>query len=73
MPHLKCETCRIRVNGPIAGVGAQCPGCRYPLQPVEQLSDLVGFQMAGSLAFDVHDGPRPNIAAAVAMPRPPAD
>ena len=44
MPHLKCVACRIRLHSPPSPVGELCPGCGSPLEPVRELSELVGLQ-----------------------------
>ena len=45
MPHYKCVPCRTRLQ--ISAVpdeaGVLCPGCGAMLEPVEHLSDIVGF------------------------------
>jgi hypothetical protein len=49
MPHLKCEACKIRLHSSEArgdDVGDLCPGCGAPLEPVSDLSEIVGFQAA---------------------------
>src|SRR4051812_27678698 len=54
MPHLKCEPCRNRLYRAGSGdqVGDLCPACGSLLEPVGQLAELVGFQLAG--AADSH-------------------
>ena len=47
MNHLKCVVCRIRVHGyapPVGNMTELCPVCGKPLEPVERLSELLGFQ-----------------------------
>ena len=47
MPHYKCSTCRtrLRVSGTVdERVGDLCPGCGSLLQPVGDLSEIVGFR-----------------------------
>jgi hypothetical protein len=45
MPDFKCAACRIRLRSP-AGDGAAppCPICETPLEPVAELSEMVGFR-----------------------------
>jgi hypothetical protein len=48
MPHLKCATCRIRVDtgGRPADLDDDlCPGCGSLLQPVGGLAEVVGFRL----------------------------
>lgn len=46
MPHLKCEPCRSRVyavgDDPACGT---CPECGSLLEPVRELSELVGLKL----------------------------
>jgi hypothetical protein len=50
MPHLMCRTCRVRFHRPIdvsldAPVGPEaCPSCGLALEPVGDLTKLVGFR-----------------------------
>ena len=47
MAHSKCLTCRARVwreGDAVDHLGDLCPGCGGPLQPVSDLSELVGFR-----------------------------
>ena len=47
MPHFKCVACEMRLStkeGPAGGVGDLCPGCGSLLEPVTDLSKIVGFQ-----------------------------
>lgn len=45
MPHYKCVPCRTRLATGAAPdqAGRLCPGCGAMLEPVEHLSDIVGF------------------------------
>ena len=85
MPHLKCTACRIRVRcpqSPLGGVGELCPGCGSLLQPVRNLSELVGLQAAPSAAdagsepsgasrwLDDGGSVALDVAVAVALPLP---
>jgi hypothetical protein len=50
MPHLKCVTCRTRVDtgGRPADLDDDlCPGCGSLLQPVGGLAEVVGYRLAG--------------------------
>jgi hypothetical protein len=42
MSHSRCETCRARVWRD--GDAGLCPGCAGPLEPVTDLSTLVGLR-----------------------------
>jgi hypothetical protein len=47
MPHLKCVACRVRLRTsglPGDGVGDLCPECGVLLEPVERLSEILGFR-----------------------------
>jgi hypothetical protein len=56
MPHYKCDGCRTRLYsaaGPTDVVGGLCPGCGSPLEPVDDLTKIVGFRsIAGTHAPD---------------------
>ena len=86
MPHLKCAPCRIRLHtsdSSVGGVGDLCPSCGALLEPVGDLSALVGVRAA---RLDPHQAQRqadvgrwlddggifePEARAqAVALPRP---
>jgi predicted Zn finger-like uncharacterized protein len=75
MPHLKCETCRTRFHTDDHRLGGdredRCPRCNAPLEPPNQLAELVGFQRSR------FDGPLPDanndFLAAVAMALTPPD
>jgi hypothetical protein len=45
MPYLKCEACRVRVRHVQESPGLidTCPMCGRPLEPVDHLSELMGF------------------------------
>jgi hypothetical protein len=47
MPHYKCVACKTRLHsaaGPADLVGDLCPGCGALLEPVGELSEIVGFR-----------------------------
>ena len=47
MPHFKCTACRTRLYSPTGAgdpVGDLCPGCGSLLEPVGELSEIVGFR-----------------------------
>jgi hypothetical protein len=47
MPHFKCTACKTRLYSPAAPtdpVGDLCPGCGSLLEPVGELSEIVGFR-----------------------------
>jgi hypothetical protein len=51
MPHYKCDACRARlhVSGKPAGLVADfCPECGSLLEPVTELTQLVGFRSVTS-------------------------
>jgi hypothetical protein len=55
MPHYKCEACkaRLRVSGKSAEfVGDLCPECGSLLEPVTELTQLVGFRSITSRGGD---------------------
>jgi len=50
MAHFKCLRCRSRVwrDGPADGCADDlCPGCGDPLEPVAELSELLGLRSLG--------------------------
>ena len=52
MPHYKCEGCKTRLYSaalPPDPVGDLCAGCGSPLEPVGELTEIVGFR---SVAHD---------------------
>ena len=44
MPHYQCAPCRTRLHAPTPDPGHACPDCGEPLQPVSDLSSLVGHR-----------------------------
>jgi hypothetical protein len=47
VPYFKCVPCKIRVS--VAGAGTDltegsCPGCGLSLEPVAELTEIVGFR-----------------------------
>lgn len=45
MHYFKCAPCKVRVNGPDMDlIDGRCPSCGQRLEPVRQLTELVGFQ-----------------------------
>ncbi len=71
MPHYKCAACRARlhVSGrPAELVGDLCPECGSLLEPVSELTELVGFRSittSGSGATAAPSTPRERIAERV--------
>jgi hypothetical protein len=71
MPHLKCVTCRTRLDtgGRPADLDDDlCPGCGSLLQPVGGLAEVVGFQLIrfdGSPDSDDASGAGQRVAARV--------
>jgi hypothetical protein len=50
MLHVKCVACRLRLATPGAPgdrVDELCPGCGILLEPVGELTEIVGFQAIG--------------------------
>lgn len=43
MAHSKCPSCQARVWRAGSSTEDLCPGCGGPLQPVEDLSELIGL------------------------------
>ena len=77
MPYLKCVPCRIRVattGASTALTGAACPECGSDLEPVTELTDVVGFRSVAEAEVGVDRwldeggslGPEP-LAKAVAL------
>ena len=58
MPHYKCVPCRSRLDTGAAPdqAGRVCPGCGAMLEPVERLSDIVGFAAITRLTATGHEG-----------------
>jgi hypothetical protein len=68
MPHFKCETCRTRRS--IVGEGTPvCEECGAPLEPVTELTELVGYRATAS-SGDGTPGTSERFAAAVAAALP---
>jgi hypothetical protein len=80
LPHYKCATCRtrLRVFGAVDDrVGDLCPGCGALLQPVADLSEIVGFRSivrsddATETIRSHHQALAEQVAQHVAAARPP--
>ena len=58
MPHYKCVPCKTRLATGAAPdrAGRLCPGCGAMLEPVEHLSDIVGFAAISRLTATGHGG-----------------
>ena len=58
MPHYKCVPCRTRLETSAVPdeAGVLCPGCGAMLEPVEHLSDIVGFAAITRLTATGHEG-----------------
>ena len=70
MPYVKCVPCKIRVR--VTGTrmdptDPSCPGCGFSLEPVAQLTELMGFR--SELPLD--DSVPALIAAEMAVELPP--
>jgi hypothetical protein len=62
MPHFKCVACRTRLyseGNPPDEVGDLCPSCGSVLEPVSELTELVGFRSITS-CDDAADGADPD-------------
>lgn len=77
MPHYKCASCKTRLHAAMPDPGLhECPCCGARLQPVTDLSELVGCRSivigAGEDLW-LDDGGAPPVleAVAVALPLPP--
>ena len=69
MPHFKCVRCRTRLYSaarPADLIRDVCPGCGLVLEPVGELTEIVGFQ---SIAHGSSVSPD-AVAQAIALPRP---
>jgi hypothetical protein len=58
MPHYKCVPCRTRLDTGAAPdhAGRLCPGCGAMLEPVEHLSEIVGFAAITRLTATGNEG-----------------
>ena len=71
MAHSRCLTCRARVwreGDPADHLRDLCPGCGGPLEPVSDLSELVGFRVLRARPRSVGRAlpdKSPRIAAAI--------
>jgi hypothetical protein len=52
MPHFKCVACKGRLYGSVTMPDDACPGCGATLEPVGELSEIVGFRL-----LETHAGP----------------
>jgi hypothetical protein len=68
MPHFKCVACKTRLYSeavPADLVGDLCPGCGSLLEPVGELTEIVGFRAIedrGGAADDSPPGTHDRIA-----------
>jgi predicted RNA-binding Zn-ribbon protein involved in translation (DUF1610 family) len=76
MPHYKCAPCQTRLHAPAPDPGHHvCPDCGSTLEPVSDLSRLVGFR---AVALEVgperwlDDGDR-SLPEAIAVALPPPE
>jgi hypothetical protein len=70
MPYVKCVPCKIRVR--VTGTRVDpadpsCPGCGFSLEPVAQLTEVMGFR--SELPFDESIPAR--LAEEIALELPP--
>jgi hypothetical protein len=70
MPYVKCVPCKIRVS--VAGIGTDptdpsCPGCGLALEPVAQLTEVVGFRSEPPLDESIPA----RVAEEIALELPP--
>lgn len=69
MPHCRCTTCKLRVRVPGRStelVEVLCPECGSPLEPVADLSELIGYHTVasrGDRAESVRSGSHQPIGA----------
>jgi hypothetical protein len=59
MPHFKCAGCKTRLYSsaaPADRVGDLCPGCGSLLEPVHDLTEIVGFQSITARGRAADDG-----------------
>jgi hypothetical protein len=58
MPHLKCEACRARVRYErnARDLTARCPLCGGSLEPVDALTEIVGFRAVAPRPEDDRPG-----------------
>jgi hypothetical protein len=73
MPHFKCVACKTRMSGaasPQGVVADPCPQCGSLLEPVGELTEIVGYRMITPRAGDWADDGGGLQAEAVALPRP---
>ncbi len=62
MPHFKCVRCKTRLYSSARLddlIGDTCPGCDSPLEPVGELTEIVGFQSI-TQRDGAADGDRPR-------------
>jgi hypothetical protein len=65
VPYLKCVPCRIRVSASGTGTALTdeaCPNCARALQPVADLTDVVGFRSSNLLDPSVPPGIAERVA-----------
>ena len=68
MPHFKCVGCRTRLYSTAARadlVADLCPSCSSPLEPVGELTEIVGFQ-----SVERRTSESEAVAQAIALPPP---
>ena len=65
MPYFKCAPCKIRVSASGAGTAltdGACPGCGSALEPVADLTEVVGFRSPNLLDPSVPPGVAERVA-----------
>ena len=58
MPHFKCVACKGRLYRSATMPDEPCPGCGVALEPVGQLSEVVGFRLLEAYEEPAADGAR---------------
>jgi hypothetical protein len=61
MPHFKCVACKGRLYGSATMPDDSCPGCGASLEPVGELSEIVGFRL-----LETYEGPAAGAAGRLA-------
>jgi hypothetical protein len=65
VPYFKCVPCKIRVSSAGAGTAltdGSCPGCGLTLEPVVELSEVLGFRSPNLLDSSIPPGVAERVA-----------